>query len=71
MFNYQSKNARSWKQALSFSTKVGKIGLVYLKEGFATYILQVKRASDSVMSLELETEGVMLSPASGHAPQVG
>ncbi|KAF7640886.1 hypothetical protein LDENG_00007600, partial [Lucifuga dentata] len=44
---------------------------VILKEEFVRNVLVVKRVSDRVMSLKLETEGVMFSVVSGYAPQVG
>ncbi|KAK3544088.1 hypothetical protein QTP86_001256 [Hemibagrus guttatus] len=44
---------------------------VVLKEEFVRNVLEVKRVSDRVMSLKLESEGVMLNVVSGYAPQVG
>ncbi|KAK3530327.1 hypothetical protein QTP86_023932, partial [Hemibagrus guttatus] len=38
---------------------------------FVRNVLEVKRVSDRVMSLKLESEGVMLNVVSGYAPQVG
>ncbi|KAK3508832.1 hypothetical protein QTP70_009600 [Hemibagrus guttatus] len=51
-------------------SKRNGVGVV-LKEEFVRNVLEVKRASDRVMSLKLETEGVMLNVVSGYAPQVG
>ncbi|MCJ8736426.1 hypothetical protein PDJAM_G00258070 [Pangasius djambal] len=50
-------------------SKRNGVGVV-LKE-FGRNVLEVKRVSDRVMSLKLETEGVMLNVVSGYAPQVG
>ncbi|KAE8291504.1 hypothetical protein D5F01_LYC11112 [Larimichthys crocea] len=43
---------------------------VILKEEFVRSVLEVKRVSDRVMSLNLEIEGVMFNVVSGSAPQV-
>ncbi|KAK3544010.1 hypothetical protein QTP70_033140, partial [Hemibagrus guttatus] len=51
-------------------SKRNGVGVV-LKEEFVRNVLEVKRVSDRVMSLKLETEGVMLNVVSGYAPQVG
>ncbi|KAK3547834.1 hypothetical protein QTP86_031973, partial [Hemibagrus guttatus] len=51
-------------------SKRNGVGVV-LKEEFVRNVLEVKRASDRVMSLKLEIEGVMLNVVSGYAPQVG
>ncbi|KAK3531499.1 hypothetical protein QTP70_023281 [Hemibagrus guttatus] len=51
-------------------SKRNGVGVV-LKEEFVRNVLEVKRVSDRVMSLELEIEGVMLNVVSGYAPQVG
>ncbi|KAK3543950.1 hypothetical protein QTP70_031858, partial [Hemibagrus guttatus] len=51
-------------------SKRNGVGVV-LKEEFVRNVLEVKRVSDSVMSLKLEIEGVMLNVISGYAPQVG
>ncbi|KAK3548201.1 hypothetical protein QTP70_005167 [Hemibagrus guttatus] len=51
-------------------SKRNGVGVV-LKEEFVRNVLEVKRVSDSVMSLKLEIEGVMLNVVSGYAPQVG
>ncbi|KAK3562816.1 hypothetical protein QTP86_009973 [Hemibagrus guttatus] len=58
LFYYGMENKRNW------------VGVV-LKEEFVRNVLEVKRVSDRVMSLKLETEGVMLNVVSGYAPQVG
>ncbi|MCI4391424.1 hypothetical protein PGIGA_G00134180 [Pangasianodon gigas] len=52
------------------NSKRNGVGVV-LKEEFGRNVLEVKRVSDSVMSLKLEIEGVMLNVVSGYAPQVG
>ncbi|MCJ8736324.1 hypothetical protein PDJAM_G00258360 [Pangasius djambal] len=51
-------------------SKRNGVGVV-LKEEFGRNVLEVKRVSDRVRSLKLETEGVMLNVVSGYAPQVG
>ncbi|MCJ8733957.1 hypothetical protein PDJAM_G00229740 [Pangasius djambal] len=51
-------------------SKRNGVGVV-LKVEFGRNVLEVKRVSDRVMSLKLETEGVMLNVVSGYAPQVG
>ncbi|MCJ8749471.1 hypothetical protein PDJAM_G00176620 [Pangasius djambal] len=51
-------------------SKRNGVGVV-LKEEFGRNVLEVKKVSDRVMSLKLETEGVMLDVVSGYAPQVG
>ncbi|KAK3554809.1 hypothetical protein QTP70_033843 [Hemibagrus guttatus] len=51
-------------------SKRNGVGVV-LKEEFVRNVLEVKRVSDRVMNLKLETEGVMLNVVSGYAPQVG
>ncbi|KAK3530873.1 hypothetical protein QTP70_003620 [Hemibagrus guttatus] len=51
-------------------SKRNGVGVV-LKEEFVRNVLEVKRVSDRVMSLNLEIEGVMLNVVSGYAPQVG
>ena len=44
---------------------------VVLKEELVRNVLEVKRLSDKVMSLKLETEYVMFSVGSSFTPQVG
>lgn len=44
---------------------------VIVQEDFVKNVLEVKRGSDRVMSLKLETEDEMFSAVSGSAPQVG
>ncbi|KAK3548401.1 hypothetical protein QTP70_012644 [Hemibagrus guttatus] len=51
-------------------SKRNGVGVV-LKKEFVRNVLEVKRESDRVMSLKLETKGVMLNVVSGYAPQVG
>ncbi|KAK3545365.1 hypothetical protein QTP70_005980 [Hemibagrus guttatus] len=51
-------------------SKRNGVGVV-LKDEFVRNVLEVKRVSDRVMSLKLQTEGVMLNVLSGYAPQVG
>ncbi|KAK3561046.1 hypothetical protein QTP86_026392, partial [Hemibagrus guttatus] len=51
-------------------SKRNGVGVV-LKEEFVRNVLEGKRVSDTVMSLKLEIEGVMLNVVSGYAPQVG
>ncbi|KAK3542543.1 hypothetical protein QTP86_028679, partial [Hemibagrus guttatus] len=51
-------------------SKRNGVGVV-LKEEIVRNVLEVKRVSDTVMSLKLEIEGVMLNVVSGYAPQVG
>ncbi|KAK3523823.1 hypothetical protein QTP70_010438 [Hemibagrus guttatus] len=51
-------------------SKRNGVGVV-LKEEFVRNVLEVKRVSDRVMTLQLEIEGVMLNVVSGYAPQVG
>ncbi|KAK3518569.1 hypothetical protein QTP70_003334 [Hemibagrus guttatus] len=51
-------------------SKRNGVGVV-LKEEFVRNVLEVKRASDRVMNLKLEFEGVMLNVVSGYAPQAG
>ncbi|KAK3531115.1 hypothetical protein QTP70_011062 [Hemibagrus guttatus] len=51
-------------------SKRNGVGVV-LKEEFMRNVLEGKRVSDTVMSLKLEIEGVMLNVVSGYAPQVG
>ena len=42
-----------------------------MKEELIRNVLEVKRVSDSVMRLKLETEAVMFSVVSGYVPLVG
>ncbi|KAK3550594.1 hypothetical protein QTP70_000683 [Hemibagrus guttatus] len=51
-------------------SKRNGVGVV-LKEEFVRNVLEVKRVSDRMMSLKLETEGVMFNVVNGYAPQVG
>ncbi|KAF3702385.1 hypothetical protein EXN66_Car018073 [Channa argus] len=44
---------------------------VILKEEVVRNVLEVIRASNRLMSLKLEVEGVMFNVVSGYAPQVG
>lgn len=44
---------------------------IMLKEEHAKSVLEVKRVSDRVMSMKLETECVMMNIVSAYAPQVG
>ncbi|MCJ8732717.1 hypothetical protein PDJAM_G00214520 [Pangasius djambal] len=46
-------------------------GVGVVLEEFVRNVLEVKRVSDRVMSLKLETERVMLNVVSGYVPQVG
>ena len=41
------------------------------KAEYPKIVVEVKRVSDRVMSVKLETEGVMMNVVSGYDPQVG
>ncbi|KAI5090485.1 hypothetical protein C0J45_19346 [Silurus meridionalis] len=44
---------------------------VILKEEYSKRVVEMKRASDRVMNVKLQVEGVMINAISAYAPQVG
>lgn len=44
---------------------------VVVKEKYIISVLEVKRVSDRVISLQMENEGTILNVISAYAPQVG